>query len=94
MRLPQVQVKDLVVTKEGQVTNSVEVIKDYFNMQGTLESSMQLPHQPINVGVAADAHRYMVCTVGLDLMGLVHEIIPLKSTLWDLNAGCQWQKFI
>ena len=61
MSLPQVLVNDLVVTKEGpNMKHFVEVIEDYFNVQGSLESSVQLPHQPVNVAIAADAHRYMI----------------------------------
>jgi len=52
-------VNDVVVTKEGpHVKDFEEVIEDYFNVQGSLESSVQLPHQPVNVTVAADANRY------------------------------------
>jgi hypothetical protein len=56
-----VQVCDLVLTDEGQhLKNYVEVIDNYFNVQGSLEGSIRLPHQPIEMGVAADTHRYAI----------------------------------
>ena len=55
---PQVQVCDLVLTNEGQrLINYVKVIDNYFNVLGNLEGSIRLPHQPIEIGVAADTHR-------------------------------------
>ena len=53
-----VQVCDLVLTNEGQhLVNYVKVIDNYFNVLGSLEGSIRLPHQPIEIGVAADTHR-------------------------------------
>ena len=50
---------ELVLTNEGQrLKNYVEVIDNYFNVQGSLEGAIRLPHQPIEIGVAADTHRY------------------------------------
>lgn len=51
---------ELVLTNEGQrLKNYVEVIDNYFNVQGSLEGAIRLPHQPIEIGVAADTHRYV-----------------------------------
>lgn len=63
---------DLVLTNEGQrLVNYVKVIDNYFNVLGSLEGSIRLPHQPIEIGVAADTHRYyntqLVCTLFLSL---------------------------
>lgn len=50
--------KDLVITTEGHhVQNFTEVVQNYFDIQGSLESSLTIPNQPIGIGVAADVHR-------------------------------------
>ena len=54
----QVHESDLALTNEGQrLINYMEVINNYFSVLGSLEGSICLPHQPIEIGVAADTHR-------------------------------------
>ena len=54
----EVSYDEIVAIVEGQhVRDYEEVIDNYFDLQGNLESSVMIPNQPVTVGIAADMHR-------------------------------------
>ena len=80
---PQVKEEELDLTDECQrLINYVKVIDNYFNILGSLESAMRLPHQPIEIGVAADTHRYTGDTRTLHFASTFFAVLGFSAFYW------------
>ena len=54
----EMKLEDLIVTNEGnRVKRFAEEIESYFEVQGRIEQSVKIPDKPIDMSVAAEAHR-------------------------------------
>ena len=54
----EVKLQDLVVTNEGnRIKRFAEEIESYYEVQGRIEQTVMIPDKPIDISVAAEAHR-------------------------------------